>query len=351
MSENYLGQNLIFIISQPRSGSTLLQRVLSGHPDLQSSAETWLMLHPLYGLRKEGIQTEYRADWARDAVEEFLGNYTDGPEVYDDAIRAWANVIYGNALSRTGKRYFLDKTPRYYFVVPDLYRIFPKAHFLFLLRNPMAVLASELTTYIKENLRALSLFREDLLLAPRLIMEGIDALGPDAIQVRYESFVSNPHENLSELCAKLGLSFVPEMLDYANTPAPLGAMNDPVGIHRHTRPSTDSVNRWKDMAADPQKRHFAQSYLQELGPEIVGRMGYSYAEILEDLAVLPDADESDSVFPWRIAIEPEENWTLRQKMAVQRLELLKENGFLRGNLASLKANSSLIWRKSKKVGR
>ena len=44
MSDSYLGDNLIFIISQPRSGSTLLQRMLSGHADIKSAAETWLML-------------------------------------------------------------------------------------------------------------------------------------------------------------------------------------------------------------------------------------------------------------------------------------------------------------------
>ena len=48
MADEYLGENLIFIISQPRSGSTLLQRMLSGNKDIKASAETWLMLHPLY---------------------------------------------------------------------------------------------------------------------------------------------------------------------------------------------------------------------------------------------------------------------------------------------------------------
>ena len=60
----YLGHDLIFLISQPRSGSTLLQRMLAGHSWIQTSAETWLMLHPAYGLRHQGIQTDYRAGWA-----------------------------------------------------------------------------------------------------------------------------------------------------------------------------------------------------------------------------------------------------------------------------------------------
>ena len=55
LGANYKGHDLIFIISQPRSGSTLLQRVLAGHPDVATSAETWLMLHPVYESRKRGL--------------------------------------------------------------------------------------------------------------------------------------------------------------------------------------------------------------------------------------------------------------------------------------------------------
>ena len=120
MAASFLGEGLIFIISQPRSGSTLLQRVLAGGPEVQTSAETWLMLHPLYWNKgEEKIAAEYSSSWAREAVEEFLDNYTDGRDVYDDAIRAWAEVIYTNALQQNGKRYFLDKTPRYFFIIGE----------------------------------------------------------------------------------------------------------------------------------------------------------------------------------------------------------------------------------------
>ena len=137
----YTGENLIFLISQPRSGSTLLQRLLAGHPDIQTSAETWLMLHPVYGLRAQGIETEYRADWAATGVSEFLDNYADGRETYLSGIRSFAQTIYGNVLNSSGKKYFLDKTPRYTMIVPELVELFPAARFVLLFRNPLAVLS------------------------------------------------------------------------------------------------------------------------------------------------------------------------------------------------------------------
>ena len=50
----YLGEDLIFVISLPRSGSTLLQRLLAGHPDVQTSADrrewdtVWSVRSPVY---------------------------------------------------------------------------------------------------------------------------------------------------------------------------------------------------------------------------------------------------------------------------------------------------------------
>ena len=69
----YLGENLIFLISLPRSGSTMLQRVLVGHSEIESSAEPWLMLPLVYSRRENGITAEYGGDWARLATDEFLG--------------------------------------------------------------------------------------------------------------------------------------------------------------------------------------------------------------------------------------------------------------------------------------
>ena len=122
---SYRGQNLVFIISQPKAGSTLLQRILAGHPDIQTSAETWLMLHPVYGLRKRGIQTNYNASWAATGVTEFLDNYADGRETYVNGIRSFAETIYGRVLEKHGKKIFLDKTPRYTMIIDELYELFP----------------------------------------------------------------------------------------------------------------------------------------------------------------------------------------------------------------------------------
>jgi len=333
---DYKGENLIFIISQPRSGSTLLQRVLAGNPDIQTSAETWLMLHPTYAHKHTEINAVYNTMWAANGVKAFLENYTDGMDVYDNAIRAWANTIYSNALQQENKKYFLDKTPRYFFIIPDLYRLFPDAKFIFLIRNPLAVLASELKTYIKGNWRKLGQFKQDLVDAPGLLLDGIQLLGENAITINYEAFVSNPNENIKLLCKNIGIDFHENMIDYSNTPAPKGKMNDPVGIHQHTKPSNTSINKWTKMVDIEQEHYFACRYLEVLGPTVFEKLGYSYEETKTKLNYKPSSEFSKSLFPWDIAMIPKEQWNFIENVRAQRYFDIQEKGMFRGRISALR---------------
>ncbi len=308
MTAPYLGKDLIFVISQPRSGSTLLQRILAGHPDVQTSAETWLMLHPVYGLRRRGISTEYGAAWAATGVTEFLEYYADGADTYDAGIRAFAREIYGTVLAKHNKTRFLDKTPRYSLIVPDLYRLFPEARFVLLFRNPLAVLASELSTYVKEDWPKLANFAPDLLEAPRRLIEARSLLGDRGTVLRYEDLVASPAVEMARVCASLGLSFDPAMLDYADTPAPKGVMNDPVGVHRHQAPSAASLEKWKALGEDDQARHFALAYARALGPDTLAKLGYPIDQLLAAVEGQPVTRKRRSIFPWELAVRPRRNW-------------------------------------------
>jgi hypothetical protein len=309
---NYLGENLIFLISMPRSGSTLLQRVLSGHANIASSAETWLMLHPVYGLRETGIETDYGANWARLATREFLEHYTDGMQVYDEAIRAFASVLYGNALARTDAQLFLDKTPRYSYIVSDLIRIFPGANFIFLLRNPLSVLASVVNTQLDGELWTLNEFIGELSTAPANMLAGIEALGNKAAIVRYEDFVQKPEKQTARLCEYLGVRYDQSLLNYQDTPEAKGFMTDRVGVHKHDRPVAERVHAWEAMLDDAQQLHFAEEYLQLLEPRIVDNLGYDYGHLHTSVqqAKRNRGDYGD-VFPWRVAIQQDPDMNTR----------------------------------------
>ncbi|MDH3440977.1 MAG: sulfotransferase [Gammaproteobacteria bacterium] len=311
---SYLGHNLVFIISQPKAGSTLLQRILAGHPEVQTSAETWLMLHPVYALRSFGIDTDYNANWAATGVREFLENYAEGEATYREGLRSFAATVYGSVLERSSKRIFLDKTPRYTMIVDDLIELFPAAKFIFLLRNPLAILKSELHTYVKGDWPVLAQFRPDLIDAPARIVSARAKLGDIGHTIHYEDLVSNPETCVESLCTFLNIELDTAMLDYSNTPAPVGKMNDPVGIHRHSSPSTDSLDRWKELGSDRQSRHFALSYLADIGDETISALGYDPAGLRQAINEGKPDSARKTLYPWKLAMTPIGLRSLRQHL-------------------------------------
>jgi hypothetical protein len=300
----FSSRQLILLVSQPRAGSTMLQRILGAHSRVHTTAEPWLMLHPVYALREEGHDAEYGARTAYRALQDFLAALEGGEAHYYEALQRLGLHLYGTACAQAGKDLFLDKTPRYFLILPELARAFPQARFLFLLRNPLAVLASILHTWVQGEWIRLARHRENLLLAPRLLLEGLELLGERATTVHYEALVEEPAAEVAGLCQHLGLEFEPAMLDYGAQPAFKGRYGDPAGVDRHTRPTTASLDRWLELGRSRQGRHLARAYLEGLGPETVARMGYDAGQLLARLEAEPLEGRGlvvswDRIFPSR----------------------------------------------------
>ena len=161
------GEGLIFLLSQPRCGSTMLQRILGGHPDVHTVAEPWLMLTPFDACYKgREIYERLEMESLHCAHQDFLSTFPRGQEEFIAAVRRMYGYLYERALEASGKRLFLDKTPRYYWIIPELVATFPAARFLILLRNPMAVVSSILQTRIARRWIYLREWKGDLIDAP-----------------------------------------------------------------------------------------------------------------------------------------------------------------------------------------
>jgi hypothetical protein len=282
------GEHLLFLISQPRSGSTLLQHILASHPDIHTLPEPWMMLHLVYALHEHGITAEYNAHYAYLALQGFLSK-TGGEEIYMRALRDMALQLYRAALEGTGKRIFLDKTPRYYLIIPDLYHLFPAARFVLLVRNPLAVFASILNVSLGGDLRGMlgEDRRHDVITAPDRILHAMDLLNQKALVVRYEDLVLDPESTVRELCRRLELAYHSDMLEYGDKVRFETSFVDPKSIYRHTKPTGEYVSAWPQYLNTPTKADAARAYLGLLGKETVERLGYSFDELEEILNGLP----------------------------------------------------------------
>ena len=270
------GKNLIFLISQPRAGSTLLQLMLSGHPDIATTSEPWIALHPLFALRNDGVNVTYNSQLAKDALSDYLKQSGIDETFYKKQVAAFLLSFYNKTLEYQKKKIFLDKTPRYYHIVFELKEIFPEAKFLILFRNPLAVLNSIIKTWAGEDLLYLAEHRDDLIVAPEKLVSFTESCNENVFRLSYEEFIKSPEGVLQEVCKFLGISYTNQMLDYSQRLHPEWRFGDPVGVHKTTRPSSDSLERWKNGFDSPQKKLLALSYLKSLGPVLVKRMGYDY---------------------------------------------------------------------------
>lgn len=291
-SPSFEARNLIFIVSQPRSGSTLLQHVLGAHPDVHTLPEPWLLLPLVYAMRDGGVEAEYDAGLARRALTEFLHHIPAGADAYWSALRELALRLYAEAITGTGKQRFVDKTPRYYFILPELLRLFPDAKIVLLVRNPLAVLSSLVETNLQGNWYGLAdvARQHDLLTAPRRIVEAIETLGDAAIVVRYEELVADPQRCVAALCERLGLAFTPAMLAYGDKVRfEHAAFVDPKSIYRHDAPVAAYADAWTARYDSPSKTRVGEQYLDALGPETVTRLGYDFEQLRERLAGAPRA--------------------------------------------------------------
>ncbi len=273
------GENLIFLVSQPRAGSTMLQRMLGAHSQIHTVAEPWVMLHPLYALRERAMKAPYDARWAYRALTAFLDTLPEQEMAYAEGVRRMYSYLYNQALEGSGKTLFLDKTPRYYFILQELQQVFPQARFVLLMRNPLAVLASILSTWVQQEWYKLARYQHDLLYAPQALVAARTSLGEAAHTLSYEDLVSTPEGALTSLCEHLQVPYEPSIISYGEGETPAWTLGDKITVDAQTAPVSHSLEKWKHALQDPQVWRLMDGYLNALGPELVAQMGYDEASL------------------------------------------------------------------------
>ncbi len=287
-------QQLIFLISQPRAGSTLLQSMLNGHSQVDSAPEPWLLFSPLYVLKDEHRTPDFGHRGWRLALEDFLARVPDGREVYDQHMRQLALALYSKALTAPD-HYFLDKTPRYFLMFDDVVRLFPQARYLVLLRNPLAVLMSMVATF-PHTQHVCVRHGSDLLDGPRCIVNALRNHGDRVLTVKYEDLVLAPQPELARICQYLEMPYEAGMEAYGNHRVPQGKVGDP-NVHQHDRPHTQSLDKWKQMVTSKERAQLCLSYLSQLGDQTVTAMGYDVQALRDEVQAI--AGGLPSEYTWR----------------------------------------------------
>lgn len=275
----------IFVLSLPRSGSTLLQRLLGAHSRIATESEPWFLLPLLYSVRPSGAYAEYGHRTAAHAISDLCSNLPGGTADYLEEVSGFAERLYGR-LAGGEATYFVDKTPRYALIAEELLSSFPHAKFIVLWRNPLAVVASCVTTFVRGRWMP-SVFKIDLFESLDRLFSASQAHADRIEFVRYEDLVTRTDAVMQRLLRHLAL---PEEAGLASrfTDVQLkGRVGDPTGIHAYDRVTAASADRWKQTLASPVRIAWCRRYLDWVGPRRLALMGYEIDRLRAELDSLP----------------------------------------------------------------
>ncbi|MBM7563600.1 sulfotransferase family protein [Paenibacillus sacheonensis] len=281
------GNNLVFLLCTPRSGSSLATVMLQNHSKMFATQEMWFLMS-LYDLRSP----QRRAYGGTGILSQFYNGILP-QDTFEEASRMFALQAYNGLLqSSAGAELVIDKSPRYYYLLEFLDALFPQSRRIWLIRNPFAVLASNKKV---NKQRGGGFDLTESLGHPDFDMKIADLTvglfryyhyfaenNPYAHRLHYEKLVADPRAQLTEVCRFLGTAYEEGMETYGNFMNSAKSdlyfsmgVGDPF-VANHTEPNQESLHIWKDVLDKPE----IELYGRTLGARIFRELGY--AEELEE---------------------------------------------------------------------
>ena len=264
-------ENLIFLISTPRSGSTLLMRILNATQQCCSRPEPHLMPALAHlGFWDTVEKAPFDQLQAQVAMRELVEAFPNGEDDYYEACRAYCDSLYQKMwkLSQTdNETYFLDKTPANSLVLPFLMKVYPNAKYIFLTRHPAAIFSSYANSFFDGDYQSAVAFNPIL---SRYIPAMSSALREGSAPIyhcSYEDLVSAPEETLKTISKFLEIPFQAEALNYQSADVAKG-LGDPLGVAKHQRPVESSKAKWvADLVDDKAKFAIVAKQLASISEE------------------------------------------------------------------------------------
>lgn len=243
------GKTPVFIVGLPRTGTTLTERILSNHSQVESVGETLFLQNVLR--RESGVQSTEKMNpaMAEAVAKKDMGLIAKG---YLDMV----NYRLGD------EPMFIDKLPFNFLFLGFIARAWPDAKIIHLSRNPMDACFSmykQVFTWAYKFSYSLEGLGRYYVAYERMRIHWRELLKDRMIEVEYESLVADHEGQTRILLDKLGLDFEQACLDFDQNKTPSAtASSVQVREKAHTR----SVNRWKKFERQLQA---LKDYLDEAG--------------------------------------------------------------------------------------
>jgi len=217
---------MFFIIGRPRSGTTMLASLFDAHPNIMLPFECPLIINiyskyhkisywdksTLLGLYQNLIRQRKFDSWRIDP-EDFKSYILslEGKASFETIIKA-VYLKFNSFFEKHDIRIIGDKNPVYAIYPETLFRLFPNAQFIYLLRDYRDNILSIQKVDFEAPFTALLAFRWRFA-AKRI--EKLKKKCPRQIYtIRYEDLVQYPELHLRRMCDFLGIHYDATVLDF-----------------------------------------------------------------------------------------------------------------------------------------
>src|SRR5262245_8967796 len=265
----YVVNPYVFLVGCPRSGLTLLARILNAHSQVAIIPDVaWITdyFRTRTGLMGEGAVTaELAAKWHQRkrfdpfevSLQEILAAL--GPST---PCKTFVGQLFDLCANINGKQVVGSLTAAYVSRIRALHALWPRAKFVHLIRDGRDVCLSALSsplpafrarpaTWAADQVSASALWWERDVRLGRT--EGRD-LEPELYhEVSYEALVAQPEQECVKLCAFLGVPYEPQMLRFDKGRTGTGSGPDNKNAWQ---PITPGLRDWRTQMAQPDVERF-----------------------------------------------------------------------------------------------
>jgi len=222
----------LFIVGLPRTGTTLIERIIASHSQVQSVGET------------EFIQMVMRRESKVQAVEKMT------PAMIESISGKNIALVRDGYLDSIRYRLkeqpvFIDKLPFNVLYLGFIAKAWPDQPIVLMSRNPMDTCFSmykQVFTWAYKYSYNLDTLAQYYIAYERLRAHWRELLGEQLVEIQYEELVSDQEVQTRRFLDRLGLEFEDACLNFEKNKAPSATASS---VQVRKKVHTGSVNRWK----------------------------------------------------------------------------------------------------------
>lgn len=272
----------IFVVGVGRSGTSLVQSILAGSPEVSFLPETSFLRRLVISGRLDGIYRRGGLDAlvTELAMDRFLRrvDFDWKASIFNKALlqgepvglQAYRRLQEGQA-NRANTGRFGDKDPRLIEQIGYLREAFPGAYVVHVIRDPRDVLASKLKAEWARGRSALVHIAIGSLQYRLGKVGGRKLLAGTYVEVIYEALLRDPALETRKLCEAVGLTYSEKMLEFSSS-AGLLVTEDEIPWKKETLGPLlkDNAGKWREVLSPFQARVAEIAF----GPDFA-RLGYT----------------------------------------------------------------------------